>query len=250
MRLYIISCEVFCREFWTLASESRHLIDLTFRPFGLHDTPELLRERLQQAIDDVLPGRYDYILIGYGLCCRGIAGLVARETPLVLVRAHDCITFFMGSKERYLHQFTDHPGTYYYTSGWIERKDGHAEQGHLRLLKDVERRARFERYKERYGEDNAQYLIEMETQWLSQYKRAALIDLDIGNTELYREFVQGVAVTHGWAYEEIPGDTRLMKRFLDGDWDPDTFLVVPPGQRVIETHDADIIGVDSIQMMR
>ncbi|MBI4553329.1 MAG: DUF1638 domain-containing protein [Candidatus Latescibacteria bacterium] len=245
MRLYIISCEVFCREFQVFASASRHLIDTVFKPFGLHDTPEVLRERLQEAIDAVPSGRYDYILIGYGLCCRGTAGLVARDTPLVFVRAHDCITFFLGSKERYIHQFTEHPGTYYYTSGWIERKDGHAEQGHTRALKDIERQARFERYVERYGEDNARYLIEMETQWLSQYKRAAFIDLGIGNTETYQTFVQGVAETHGWEYEEIQGDTRLIERFLEGEWDPESFLIVPPGQRMAETHDASIIKVEN-----
>ena len=88
MRLYIISCEVFCREFRAFAASSKHLIDMTFQPFGLHDTPDMLREQTQQAIDNVPVGAYDYILIGYGLCSRGTADLVARETPLVMVRGH------------------------------------------------------------------------------------------------------------------------------------------------------------------
>ena len=43
--------------------------------------------------------------------------------PLVIPRAHDCIALFMGSRQRYREYFDAHPGTYYRTSGWIERDD-------------------------------------------------------------------------------------------------------------------------------
>ncbi|MDP7236557.1 MAG: DUF1638 domain-containing protein [Candidatus Latescibacteria bacterium] len=243
MRLYIISCEVFCREFRAFAASSKHLIDMTFQPFGLHDTPDMLREQTQQAIDNVPVGAYDYILIGYGLCSRGTADLVARETPLVMVRAHDCITFFLGSKERYMTQFTENPGTYYYSSGWIERKEGTAEQGHLTSVKTEQKKKRFQEYVEKYGEDNAHYLIEMESQWLNNYSRAAFIDLDIGDKQAYRTFVQGQASEREWDYEEISGETSLIDGFIDGQWDTDRFVIVQPGQRVAETHDEQIITV-------
>jgi hypothetical protein len=246
MRLYLISCEVFYREFRAGAASSNHLIDITFQPFGLHDTPEALRTQTQQAIDAVPAGQYDYILIGYGLCCRGTAGLIARHTPLVLVRGHDCITFFLGSKERYLQEFTGNPGTYYYSSGWIERRDGCAEQGNIQFVKAREREKRFADYVRRFGEDNARYLIDMEIHWLSHYTRAAFINLDIGDTEAYRSFVQGIAGTQGWSYEEVPGDPRLMEGFLQGAWDPERFLVVHPGQQVVETHDERIFTVGPV----
>lgn len=247
MRLYVISCEVFCREFRTFAASSKHLIDMAFQPFGLHDTPETLRAHLQEAIDAVPAGKYDYILIGYGLCCRGTAELTARHTPLVLVRAHDCITFFLGSKERYQQEFIAHPGTYYYSSGWVERKEGRMEQGHVRFLKSEQRQARYAEYVEKYGDDNARYLIDLETQWLNHYTRAAFIDLGIGDAETYRAFVHGVAKEQGWAYEEMAGDTRLIERFLEGDWPPDQFLILQPGQRVAETYDARIIGAEEVK---
>jgi hypothetical protein len=164
-----------------------------------------------------------------------------------MVRAHDCITFFLGSKERYQTQFTDQPGTYYYSSGWIERKEGTSEQGYIKSVKIEEKQRRFEAYVEEYGEDNARYLIDMESQWLNNYTRAAFIDLDIGDKEAYRLFVQDFASQQAWDYEEIPGDTGLIASFLNGEWDPDRFLVVPPGQRVNDSYDDQIITVEEIQ---
>ena len=122
MRLKIISCEVFCREFRYFAAQSEHLIDIVFQPFGLHDTPKKLRGVTQAEVDATPENKYHYILIGYGLCSRGTAGVTARHTPLVIPRAHDCITMFLGSKERYAQRFREAPGSYYYSSGWIERK--------------------------------------------------------------------------------------------------------------------------------
>ncbi len=247
MKLHVIACEVFCREFRAYSATSRHLIDITFQAFGLHDTPDLLRQETQEAIDKVPSDSYNYILIGYGLCSRGTAELVARDTPLVMVRAHDCITFFLGSKERYTEQFTAQPGTYYYSSGWIERKEGSSEQGHMRFVKLEQKQQRYESYVEQYGEDNAKYLIDMETQWLNNYSRGAFIDLGIGDRDAYRAFVQEYAKKHDWDYQEIIGDTSLIDSFLAGDWDDDRFLVVPPGQMVRDTYDDQIITVQEIQ---
>ncbi len=249
MRLKLISCEVFVREFSHFAARSKHLIDTVYHPFGLHDTPGRLREEAQKAIDATPQGKYDYILIGYGLCSRGTAGLTARQTPLVIPRAHDCITMFLGSKERYIHEFTDHPGTYYYSSGWVERKDGVTQQGHVRMLKEEERKERYDDYVRRYGEDNARYLIEMETEWLSQYRRAAFINVEgLGDVEAYRRFAGQMAQTHGWEFAEIPGNAALIQRFLDGYWDDADFLVVNPGQRIEDVHDPSIIRAEDVRV--
>ena len=35
--------------------------------------------------------------------------LIARHTPIVMPRAHDCITLYLGSRERYQAQFERHP---------------------------------------------------------------------------------------------------------------------------------------------
>jgi len=85
MRLKIISCEVFTREICEAAARSVHQVDLVFLPKGLHDIGcSGMRERLQPAIDGVDTSLFDRILLGYGLCNNGIAGLIARGVPLVV----------------------------------------------------------------------------------------------------------------------------------------------------------------------
>ncbi|MFQ6099237.1 MAG: DUF1638 domain-containing protein, partial [Armatimonadota bacterium] len=129
MRLKVIACEVLYRELHVLATECGHEVQLAFQKFGLHDEPDKLRSETQRAIDETPSDGVDYIALGYGICSNGLAGICAREIPLVIPRAHDCITLFLGSKERYAEEFRRHPGTYYYTAGWIERKEGTQEDG-------------------------------------------------------------------------------------------------------------------------
>ena len=80
--------------------------------------------KIQEAVDRTPEGVYDAILLGYGLCGNGLDGLTARHTRLVLPRAHDCIALLMGSRERYRAYFEANPGTYYRSTGWLERGKG------------------------------------------------------------------------------------------------------------------------------
>jgi hypothetical protein len=45
---------------------------------------------------------------------------------------------------------------------------------------------------EKYGEDNARYLMEMEQSWFSNYRTAAYVDLDVGNARDYEAFTKEV----------------------------------------------------------
>jgi len=242
LRLYVISCEALFREVSRAVALSPHVCDLSFLPFGLHDTPEKLRTEVQSRIDTAsLDERYDHVVLAYGLCSRGTADLHARRLPIVIPKVHDCITLFLGSNERYQSEFGEHPGTYYYTSGWIERKEGDARQGGFEIVHDSRMEERYREYAEKFGEDNAQFLIEQEKGWLSHYNRAAFINTGLGDQEYYRRFTKHVADSKNWTCEEIPGDARLIDSLLAGEWNPDEFLIVQPGQRTAERVDAGII---------
>ncbi len=45
-------------------------------------------------------------------CGGATSGVVARDVPVVLARAHDCITIFLGGRARYEREFETTPGTY------------------------------------------------------------------------------------------------------------------------------------------
>ena len=118
-----IGCEIVYREACYLAAVGPHRVDVEFLQKGLHDleTPDMVA-KLQATIDAVSPEvGYDSILLGYGRCNDGLVGVQARDIRLVVPRAHDCITFFFGSRAAYREYFDNYPGTFYMTTGWSER---------------------------------------------------------------------------------------------------------------------------------
>ncbi len=243
-KLVVLSCEVFQREFATLADRVPHDVQFGYQPFGLHDTPSKIAGTLQEQVDQIKDA--DAILIGYGLCSRGYVGLTARSIPLVAPRAHDCITVFLGSRDRYTEEFNANPGTYYYSPGWVDHHDakrssvdGDAPQA------EAAKATKYAMYVEKYGEDNAKYLLEMEASWTADYKRLAFINTGVGDLPAYRAFVEELAGKNEWNYEELEGNTGLMFRFLNGEWNDD-FLIVPPGHSIQDTVDADIIRADQL----
>ena len=109
-RYALLSCEIIYREACLLAAEAENIVDVQFLPKGLHDMgQEKMSERLQEHITDLDEKVYDAILLGYGRCNNGVAGLRTKKTPLVIPRAHDCITFFFGSRQAYEAYFNSHP---------------------------------------------------------------------------------------------------------------------------------------------
>ncbi len=226
-RLFVISCHVLWRELCYYASLSRNVFEFHYLPQGLHNTPDLLRSELQNAIDHT-PETCEAVIVGYGLCSNGLVGIEARDKPLVVPRAHDCITFLLGSKERYREYFDAHPGTYWYSPGWI---DTHTQPGQKRY-EDT-----YHQYVETYGEENAEYLMQMEQAWMSNYSNAAYVDLNVGETEAYRQYTRECADWLKWHHDILEGDPSLVKRLVEGDWNEVDFLVVRPGERIVAAHD-------------
>lgn len=238
MRLRAIACEVLARPLYLAAVYSPHVVDFDLVDKGLHNEPDTLRSALQQRIDAVDESRYDAIVLGYALCSNSSAGLMARGLPLVLPRAHDCITLYLGSRAAYAAEFDGHPGTYYYTADYFERNsDGSVALG---ATSETALRRSYEEYVQKYGEDNAAYLMEVMGGWRQHYNRAAFIAMGVGNDEKAAEAARQEAGKNGWTFEQVQGDAILLRKLLHGEWDDD-FLQVPPGQAVAVTYDEGIV---------
>jgi hypothetical protein len=166
--------------------------------------------------------------------------LVAGDTQLVMPRAHDCITLFLGSRARYRQQFEQVPGTYWYVQDYLERDDGSGVGLAIGAETGADAEATYASYVEKYGKDNAEYLMEIMGAWQSHYQRAGLIDLGIGDASLAEKRAQADAARRGWTFERLPGDLGLVRRLLYGEWDDD-FLVVPPGQTISMTYDENVL---------
>lgn len=227
MRLQFIVCKVLQREAYFCAARSKNIVDVVLMEQGLHNEPDRLRAEVQEALDkttDVQGRPYDASLLGYGLCSNGIVGLTAK-IPIIVPRGHDCVTLLLGSKKKYQEYFDAHPGIYWYSSGWIETGTQPGQERCENLL---------EQYRQKYGEDNARYLLELEQDWIKKYQRAVYIDWGLDDCEYYRQYTKRCADFLGWEYDELKGDPALCRRLVDGPWDVNEFLIVKPGQKIKE----------------
>jgi hypothetical protein len=244
--------------YWS-AARSPHIVDIQLVRKGLHMQPADLRVHLQALIDaaedDHLAPRehpYDAVVLAYGLCGQAIAGLNARSKPLVIPRAHDCITLFLGSRQRYQAEFTDNPGTFWYAHDYIERDDGSGATLSMGSGTDTDLDAVYDEYVQKYGRDNADYLMEVMGAWQKHYRRAVFIDVAagtaigagaaLGDGAAVEARAQAEAQRRGWSFERVAGDLVLVRRLLQGDW-ADDFLTVPPGEQVRMAYDDRVICI-------
>jgi hypothetical protein len=243
LKLKVIACDVLRREISYLASRSPCYVDVSFLSQGLHVTPDKLRVLLGEEIEKANQGfpyahfgekdYYDYIILAYGLCDNSVIGLSSSGSPLVVPRAHDCITLLLGSKDRYSELFNKSPGTYWYSRGWIECS---LQPGETRYKKTRDS------YVEKFGEDNADYLMEMEQGWFKSYQRAFFIDWEgLGNSEYYRAYTKKCAEYLKWKYDETQGSMLLMEKILSGIFDEEEVQIVPPGSLIAASFDDTII---------
>jgi len=245
MRLKLISCEIFYREICAAVSRSPNTIDIEFLPKGLHDIGFAgMRERLQSVLDRVDERRYQAILFGYGLCNNGIVGITARSIPVVLPRAHDCITLFFGSKERYMTYFDAHPGVFFKTTGWIERGTETGELSQLSIQRRAGMDSSYEDLVSRYGEENARYLWEELCDYPKHYRQLTFIEMGVEPGGSFELQTREEAAGRGWTFEKVSGDLSLIQRMIDGQWDEREFLVLEPGKRVAARYDDGIIASD------
>ncbi len=234
-----LTCSALARSVYAAAATAEPAVTVRLFDQGLHNAPKNLRARLQAAVDAVEPGECDAILLAYGVCGAGTVGLTARHTPLVLPRAHDCITLYLGSLARYQEEFDAHPGTYWYSQDYLERNPTSAVAlgaASIEISETV-----YQSYVEKYGQENADYLMEVMGEWGSHYDRAVFLDTGLTEGASFEALAREQAQRRGWTFERIAGDRRLINQLLNGDWSEDEFLVVPPGQHVALSGDSGLI---------
>lgn len=233
----IIACDVLRDEIRSVMQSCRQILHLEILEQGLHNDPPKLRTVLQQAIDRLEPSinGADTIVLGYGLCSRGIEGVKTQRCKLVIPRAHDCITLLLGSKERYAQYVAQHPGTYWYSPGWNRCHTPPGPQRYQKL---------YDQYLQKFGEEDARYLMETEQAWFSQYSRATYVDVGVAATESDVQYTKDCATWLKWDFDRQHGSPELIRALLRGDWDAERFLVLNPGQEAKMTADTQIITLN------
>ena len=245
LRLKLIACEILYRELCEVVARSVNQVDVEFLPKGLHDMGQAgMSARLAEVLAGVDETKYEAVLFGYALCSNGLVGLTARNIPLVIPRAHDCITLFLGDKGRYLDYFQSHPGVYFKTSGWIERGEGLEQYREDSIAHKSGMIQSYDELVAKYGEDNAKFLYDQLCNMTRNYSGLTFIEMGVEPDDRFERQARQQAAERGWKFEKLSGDMALVRQLVDGPWDDERFLVVPPGGRVAASFDEKIIKVE------
>ena len=237
-RIAVLACSVFEREIALLAQGARHLAEIRWFEMGLHDRPDRLRATLQEHITAVDQRTdIDAIVLVYGLCGRGTAGLHPQHHPLVIPRAHDCITVFFGSKEAYAQHQRDCPRCYYYTPGWNRGR---------RVPGPDREELMSATLSQKFEAEDVEYLLQTEREQWAMNDTAAYLDLGTGDAAAEADYARQCAAALGWKFEHHRGDPALLRDLLWGKWAPDRFQIIAPGFRLGHAADMNILRAEPL----
>lgn len=214
--IVILACRVF-QDLFERHFPAGSVRQTIFLDYGLHSQPRNLAKAVQQQLDALVEP--SLVVLGYGLCGNGLHGIQARQHTLLIPRADDCISVFLGSYANYQRQFSDNPGTYYLTKGWLEAGSNPLQE--------------YTKYVQKYGQQQADWLIE---NMYHNYKRIAFVAHTQEDLDKYRP--QALEVAHfcerfGMRYEEVLGAPAYFEQLVEASHNPEQaggdFLVIKPG---------------------
>ena len=235
-KIALLACSVFEQEIALLTRGAEHIVETRWFEMGLHDRPDQLRATLQQQVDGV-DARTDIeaIVLAYGLCGRGTAGLRPLRHKLVIPRAHDCITVFMGSKEAYAEHQRGCPTCYYYTPGWNRNRRVPGPEKLEALKAELAKK---------FDADDIEFLLETEREQWAMHDTATYLDLGTDDAESEAVYAKKCADWLGWKFEHQRGDPKLLRDLLWGNWDDARFQIIEPGRQLGQSADENILRVE------
>lgn len=217
----VLACEVLKPELETLAAKMENPPEIIYLSQRLHDYPEKLRAGVQEEIDRIEQERPEItdIIMGYGLCGKGLTGVTPRRATLLFPRLHDCIPLLIGNHPDSAEASSREGTTYWISAGWL---DSFLAEFHLSD-------ARFKKYAEKFGEKRAARMVAAENALLDSYKLACHVRWqELGDR--YLDTARDVAKAAGLPYGEINGASWYVNALLRGAEEEALFLRVRPGQ--------------------
>lgn len=208
--MMLIACEMMREEVLLACRHVRIQPEILWLERGLHNAPELLRARLQAAVDHA--GRDETVLLAFGQCGNAAVGLRCSCAQLVLPRFGDCIRMVLSTDASLRDAADIH--TLYATRGWLD--SDHAIS------------ADFAASVQKYGLARTRRVF---VSLLKNYSRFCLIDTGASDFPQLEPAARAAAELLGLQYTACRGCIRVYEKLLQGPWDAE-FLVKERGQTV------------------
>ncbi|MBN2853811.1 MAG: DUF1638 domain-containing protein [Clostridia bacterium] len=218
MKIKLISCEVLRKEIDFLKQKHEMDFDVVYTQKSSHTHPDTLNQEIQCLINDSIG--YDYILLGFGLCGNSARGLTATHAPLIIPRAHDCCTIFLGSRERFNLLFSENKSMPWGSCGYSGIGEDYlrTDDMGLGIAKDMEELI------EMYGEENAQYIYDTLHPKTENEDVLFIRINEVHDDEIFNGFLEKMKKDGKKVIIE-DGSLSLLEKMLLGHWD-DEFLKV------------------------
>jgi len=208
----IIACEVMKSEL--CAIECQHEVEFEFVPMGLHLHPHKLRLELQEMVTRA--DRFSRIILGFGLCGGAASGIRAINVPLTIPRVHDCIPLLVGSSSVY-REIAGTAGTFYLSGGWMKGKNSI--------------RAEYDRILSLYGKQKADRVMNT---MFARYWRLLYVKTGHREEQSLIAEAAGMSAILGLSFETLEGRAAYLHSLVNGPWNDEMFITVPPGGEVRE----------------
>lgn len=208
MQNILIACE-------TIRDEINYAMELTGVEYdirwlesGLHNFPDLLRQKLLEQLDALQD--CDRALMAFGSCGNSVIGLKTGDFELIIPRVDDCISMLIGSpKERI--RLGENGGIYFLTPGWL--------RGERNLWVEYEYAI------EKYGESTGELIM---ASMLAHYTHLGLLDTKSYNIDDTLPEVDRMAERLKLQKKIIPASVDYLCELLKGPWPEEKFITVPP----------------------
>jgi hypothetical protein len=216
-------------------------VELRYLDPELHRSPRRTRVAIQGELHGLAPA-VEQVALAWGLCGGAVLGLWAEHAWLVIPRVHDCIGLHLEegrsrpggeicpsgvqsqplegpsgevcTSEVHSGPLGAEVGTFCLTPGWLaSRRDP------LGIFEHD--------WVPRVGREEAARTLRRQ---FARYTQVALVGAGLDDD--LRERAARNARLLGLPLVELPGSDRSLWRLLNGDWDPERFVLVPPGQPV------------------
>ena len=107
---------------------------------------------------------------------------------------------------------------------------------------ETNRQLKLTEYTALYGEDNALYLVDVETT-TKNYNTAAYVYWDELPFPACEQYTKDAAAYYGWQFDKVKGESDWLRDLVEGRWDT-RFAVARPGEKLAADYTGHIITIE------
>ena len=180
---------------------------------GLHLNPDRLRDSVQAEIENMEQKGFN-LLLGYGLCGRGLEGVYSKKSILILPRVDDCVGALLGSRDRHREILKTQSGSFFLEPSWLDTEMNIFDQ----LPKELKR----------YTAEQQNRFIEMALKHYTKLSMLVSGKPDPIAVQRCEKYAQKFSLN----LKQISTDSALLTRLITGSWNKSDFVIAPPGEPI------------------